>query len=310
MEEEIRETLIELGYTILDNGTEFRARPIYRDSGNNSSLMIKKDNGFWVDYGSNSKGFLPDLVQVSLGLKDISEAKEWLKGRGFSTVRKKRANFSHIKECRIFPKEYVEVLIPDHSYWINRGISKETIEIFNGGTCDKGKMKNRYVFPIFNSRKKLVGYTGRHLFDKKPKWMHRGDKSYWKYPLEHNFNYIDKNKSALIVESIGDMLSLWDAGVKNVMVAFGLDISKHIINTLIRARVKNIIISLNNDYENGNVGNQASEKQRGRLLKYFNSDQVKIELPSKNDFGEMSNEEIFTWLEERELKSIFYQPQK
>jgi len=310
MEDQIRDTLIELGYSVVDNGREFRARPIYRDSGNSSSLMVKKDNGFWIDYGSNSRGYLPELVQISLGLKDISEAKDWLKGRGYSTSKAKAANFSHIKECRIFPEEYVEVLEPDHSYWIDRGITKETIELFKGGVCDKGKMKNRYVFPIFNSKDKLIGYTGRHLHNKKPKWMHRGDKSYWKYPLQFNFKYIKNNKSVIIVESIGDMLSLWDAGIKNVMVAFGLDISKHIINTLIRIQADKIIISLNNGYENGNVGNEASEKQKGRLLKYFNSDQVKIELPSKNDFGEMSQNEIVSWLEERKLKNTFYLPQK
>ena len=76
MEDQIRDTLIELGYTVVDNGREFRARPIYRDSGNSSSLMVKKDNGFWIDYGSNSRGYLPELVQISLGLKDISEAKD------------------------------------------------------------------------------------------------------------------------------------------------------------------------------------------------------------------------------------------
>ena len=219
---------------------------------------------------------------------DISEAKDWLKGRGYSTSKAKAANFSHIKECRIFPEEYVEVLEPDHSYWIDRGISKETIELFKGGVCDKGKMKNRYVFPIFNSKNKLIGYTGRHLHNKKPKWMHRGDKSYWKYPLQFNFKYIKNNKSVIIVESIGDMLSLWENGIRNCIVTFGVSLSPDTMSLLTRLDPDKIHVAFNNDSSGNEAGNKAAYIARKKLLQFFDKNQITITLPNKyNDFNEM-----------------------
>ena len=42
----LKDILLEIGYSnIIDSGKEFRTRPIYRDSGNNTSLCIKKSNG-------------------------------------------------------------------------------------------------------------------------------------------------------------------------------------------------------------------------------------------------------------------------
>ena len=299
MEDEIRDVLTSLGYTLRDNGKEFRSRPIYRDSGNDNSLVIKKDNGFWIDYSENIKGFLPDLVKITLNLKDVSEAKKYLKDNGFSLEIKKEEK-PKIKDRRVFPEEYLDELFPNHKYWIDRGISKDTLSLFKGGICSKGLMKNRYVFPIFDSRKKFVGYSGRYIHKTKkkslPKWLHRGDKSFWKYPLFINFDFIKNSQYVILVESIGDMLALWDAGIKNVMVVFGIDVSLSVLNFLIRLDVEKIVIAFNNDKDNNLVGNKAADKAKNKFLKYFDEGQVIIFLPDvKNDFGDMTKEEIKGW---------------
>ena len=92
------------------------------------------------------------------------------------------------------------------------------------------------------------------------------------------------------------MLALWEAGIKNVIVIFGLNISTAVLNTLLRLDPNRVIISLNNDSENG-AGNMAAHKIQRRLLSFFDSHQIKILLPSKNDFGEMSKDEILAWSE-------------
>ena len=56
-----------------------------------------------------------------------------------------------------------------------------------------------------------------------------------------------------------------------------------------------IIISFNNDEQNNSAGNLAAQKARKKLLKFFDPEQIKIQLPSKNDFGEMSKKEINEW---------------
>lgn len=89
------------------------------------------------------------------------------------------------------------------------------------------------------------------------------------------------------------MLSLWNAGIKNTLVSFGLDVSFSLVNTIIKNDVSEIILSFNNDANL--AGNTAAEKSNKKLLKFFDKDQIKVVFPDKNDFGEMSTEEILGW---------------
>ena len=156
-------------------------------------------------------------------------------------------------------------------------------------------MKNRYVFPIFDLNNQIIGFSGRDITNKsKIKWKHIGEKKDWIYPLHINkapFN----EKEIFLVESIGDCLSMWDAGVTNTVVTFGLDISISILNFLLRSDFKKINISFNNDLEKNSAGNIAAKKSYNKLLRYFDKNQLNIKLPTKKDFGEMTKEEIIEW---------------
>ena len=122
-----------------------------------------------------------------------------------------------------------------------------------------------------------------------------GDKSKWTFPVHVNFSLLQERKKVILVESIGDALSLMTAGINNILVTFGTDISVEIINLLLKIDPERITISLNNDYDNNNIGNKASYKIKTKLLKYFDQHQVKVMLPTKNDFGEMTKVEIMDW---------------
>ena len=195
-------------------------------------------------------------------------------------------------------------MMPQYDYWVDRGVSEDTLRLFNGGVVYEGKMKNRYVFPIFDYKENLVGVSGRDLVNdpnsKRPKWKHIGDKSQWKYPMQVNNKIIRQSKEVIVVESIGDMLSLWEAGVKNTAVAFGLQIGLGLISYFLRIDVEKIYLAFNNDSEKNSAGNQAAEKNLNRLTRYFDREQILITLPDKGDFGEMTPEEIGYW-KEREL---------
>ena len=142
----------------------------------------------------------------------------------------------------------------DHSYWINRGVSQETLNLFLGGVADNGKMKNRYVFPIFNAKNNIIGFSGRDITNlSKIKWKHIGEKTEFVYPLFVNSEIIQQQKEIILVESIGDMLSLWQAGVKNTLVTFGTSLSLAILNYSLKLDPKKIYISLNNDSNKNNA---------------------------------------------------------
>jgi len=298
LETNVKEILTSIGYRLRDVGREFRTKPLYRDSDSDNVLSIKKDTGYWYDFKTNQHGSFDKLIKITLNLDD-AKAEEYLKNRNWqyesSGIEKEK-----LEELKVFPSELLDKLEKDHSYWLTRNINEETVSVFEGGVAKEGRMKDRYVLPIFNSKKQIVGFTGRDLTGtKKAKWKHLGDKSKWVYPLYFNKKEVLDAKSVILVESVGDMLSLWQSGVKNSAVTFGLDINNSLLNLFIRMDLDTIYISFNND-EN-QAGNQAAKKLYFKLLKFFDKNQIKVALPTKNDFGEMNKDEIQQWLKAKNI---------
>jgi hypothetical protein len=301
MIENLKDILLDVGYSnISDAGREFRMKPIYRESSSNTVLSVRKDTGHFIDFSKQISGSFADLIKLSLNLKSQDEAVKWLQGKDNGAFKAKKIK-PEVKSPKILPKEFLDKILPEHEYWILRGVSKETLKEFEGGLVKVGKMSDRYVFPIFNYKKELIGISGRDVLwtatgeTSRPKWKHIGNKSEWKYPLQMNNRIIRAEKKIILVESIGDLLSLWEAGIKYVMVTFGLEVNISIINYLLKIDIDEIYISFNNDEENNSAGNVAAEKAKKKLLKYFDPPQVKVALPSKGDFGEMLPEEIIDW---------------
>ena len=112
-------------------------------------------------------------------------------------------------------------------------------------------------------------------------------------PLKYNQKILRKAKEAILVESIGDMLALWENGIKNVIVTFGLHISPKIKQILMALDPNKIYISFNND--DNKAGNEGATKAYQNLKRQFDINQLEVNLPFKNDFGCMSPEEIKTW---------------
>jgi len=292
----VYQILTDLGYKLKDCGKEYRARPLYRDSDNDTVLKIYKDTGHWFDFKENISGDFSSLVGMTLKLEDPSKAKEWLKDKNFTFHQPKEALKPLLKSTKKFDLDLLSNLENNHSYWNKRGINNETLSQFKGGVGKAGKMKNRYVFPIFDIKNNIIGFSGRDITNlSKIKWKHLGEKSDFVYPLFLNSEAVETQKEVILVESIGDMLSLYQAGIKNVLVTFGTSLSLGILNYLLKIDIKKIYISLNNDSNKNNAGNIGAEKTYSRLKRYFDDKQLKIALPTKKDFGEMNKEEILQW---------------
>ena len=99
------QVLTDLGYKLKDHGKEYRARPLYRDSDNDSVLRIYKDSGNWVDFKENISGDFATLIKLSLKLETQDQAKTWLKEKNFvgSTVLKDEK--PKIKSAKTFDKD-------------------------------------------------------------------------------------------------------------------------------------------------------------------------------------------------------------
>lgn len=296
----IYQILTDLGYKLKDYGKEYRAKPLYRDSDNDTVLKIYKDSGYWFDFKENISGDFSSLVSMTLKLENPEKAKEWLKDKNFCFFNPLEQKKPLLKSIKKFDLDLLKNLETDQAYWNKRGITDQTLEEFKGGIAKGGKMKNRYVFPIFDMENNINGFSGRDITNQsKIKWKHIGEKNDFLYPLFLNKKYILNSKEVFIIESIGDMLSLWQAGVKNTIVLFGVNMNLKILNYLLKIDINKIYISLNNDFlnkgEGYGCGNVSSQKIYNKLTRYFDHKQLKISLPIKKDFGEMNAEEILQW---------------
>ena len=295
--DDIKSILENLGYKLQDDGARYwRALPIYRQSGNPTSLRISKKNGGYVDFSENDSGPFYKLVQLSLNLAKPKDAKKWLDDKKFSIspIDKKAPK---IVMAESWEPKVLDRLLKEHSYWNKRGIKDEIISCFQGGVAMEGRMADRYVFPIFNDQEKIVGFAGRDLTNKKKaKWKLVGEKINWLFPLHLNREIIKEKQEVILVESIGDVLKLYQSGFDNCLCLFGTYLSDKIISTLVGLQLKKIYISVNNDSDaNDNVGNKRACDIYERLIKFFDKEKVQIKLPLKNDFGDMTEEEILKW---------------
>jgi len=289
---DILSILHEIGYTNLtDCGHEWSTRAIYRDGDNNTAISINKTTGFWFDFVERKGGTLAQLVQITLKLPSLSDSAAYLKDLPISIYN---GECTELTETKKFDKTLLLKLIKDNSYWNSRGVSNATLDVFGGGVAVKNRMNGRYVFPIWEGDD-LIGLSGRSITDADIRWKHLGVKSSWVFP--QFTQYIKQNNSVLLVESIGDFLQLFDNGIKNVIVLFGVNLSTKIIQHLLKLDVGKIIIATNNDFENNFVGNRAAEDIKEELLNYFDESQVVIALPPKNDFGMMTSAEILEYKE-------------
>ena len=114
--ENLKEILLDLGYqNITDMGKELRAKPIYRDSDSSTVLGIRKDTGHWVDFSKNISGTFEELVRLSLGVDDITQAKEYIASK-----------WGAPRKTRVTPKP--EIRMP-------KGIADQTVGVI--GLRDK-----------------------------------------------------------------------------------------------------------------------------------------------------------------------------
>lgn len=100
------------------------------------------------------------------------------------------------------------------------------IEKENGGVSDK--FRGRLMIPIHNLSKTVVGFGGRIMTDnpRAPKYMNSPEtilysKSDILYGLNHSKNFIAAQESVVLVEGYFDLISLFQAGIKNVVAVSG-----------------------------------------------------------------------------------------
>jgi len=300
-----KDTLEKLGYQLQDCGSHWRTRAVYRSGKNKTAIIIYKDSGVWKDFGldDQAKPFSA-LVRETLKTDNPKVLAEYL--NSLPQEVNSEPKIEKIEMEKIYPESYLDKLLPIRNFYEKKNISSDTQKKFKCGYAGSGKMYRRMVFPIYNLNGQIHGFSGRTVLegDGIPKWKHMGRKTDWIFPN----HLIETDKEVIIVESIGDCLALHEAGFHNVLVAFGLDASSKLISFINSFNLERVIISMNNDQEKQmNSGGQATIKTAAKLAQIYDLNQICINPPLMNDFGDMlesnsSNINIFSDWYKRKCK--------
>jgi len=124
----------------------------------------------------------------------------------------------------------------------------------------------RLLFPLFSSSGKIIGFGGRRLSKKGPKYLNSPDTPIHKkgknlYSLWHVKEEIRKTEKIILVEGYFDFLSLYKAGIKNAVACLGTSLTSDQAE-LISRYAKEVILFFDED----TAGKIATLRSLGMLL--------------------------------------------
>lgn len=122
----------------------------------------------------------------------------------------------------------------------------------NGALYDK--FRNRVIFPIINTRGNVIGFGGRSLEkeDKSvPKYLNSDESDIFLkknnlYGLNFASKAIRQEGNVIVVEGYMDVISLHQAGIKNVIASLGTALTEEQAR-LISRYTKNVVLSYDSD---------------------------------------------------------------
>lgn len=191
-----------------------------------------------------------------------------------------RINRETVRKRLIFPAQF----------YIDRGFSPEALDLFDVGVCKntQSQMYNRVVFPVYDETDTyMIGCTGRTICNSPKKWINQKgfNKSNFLYNYGKAMEQIKATQTIILVEGQGDVIRLWESGIRNAVGIFGSKISDSQEFLIQKTGASNIVIMTDND----DAGQSCAKDLQERLQYLFNICLIKM---PKNDVGDMTIEEI------------------
>lgn len=282
-------------------------------------LLSSKKYG-WKTHGDKTVSFDETMHFIEQFLKDdinsISISNIDIDKRNFSSfVSTLSKTNKHEKiESRVSRNSIRSSLIIPSEYFISRGFSKEILQKYDVGLCNKPEkeMYNRAIAPIYDVEYKyMVGCTGRSIFNKCPSCESHHDPNKecpsvderWKFPKwKHNHNFKSQNHlynlwfakefilktgTVILVESPGNVWKLEESGIHNSVALFGSNLSDYQKILLDGSGAMTIMIIMDND----EAGFKATELIKNKCKNTYNISSITV---TKSDIAEMTIDEIET----------------
>ncbi|NLK21438.1 MAG: DNA primase [Epulopiscium sp.] len=171
------------------------------------------------------------------------------------------------------------------------------------------RFRNRIMFPIFDVHNQIIGFGGRVLDDRLPKYMNSPetplfDKSKSLYSL--NYARVSRQSQILIVEGYMDVISLYQAGFTNVTASLGTAFTYQHAALLKRYTGEVVLI-----YDSDNAGTKAAL----RAIPILSSVGLKVrvmQVPGEkdpDDFIKQNGPDAFKKLLDNAMGAVMFQVQ-
>ncbi len=193
-----------------------------------------------------------------------------------------------------------------HNYFLNRGLSENTIKRFglgyapdswdkllkhlkelgfsisdmaDAGVIKKGQkgyydnFRNRVMTPIIDVRGNVIAFGGRVLDDSKPKYINTGDTLVYKKTNELfalNLAKDSGSETIILCEGYMDVIAMHQAGFTNAVAGCGTALTSEQVR-LISRYAKEVILAYDAD--------EAGQKARDKAVNLFSQTDIKIKIP-------------------------------
>jgi len=123
------------------------------------------------------------------------------------------------------------------------------LSVKEGHTYDK--FRDRVIFPIIDTRKRVIGFGGRIIGQGEPKYLNSQESPVFLkknnlYALNITKNAIQEEGYAYLVEGYMDVVSLYQAGVKNVTASLGTALTENQAK-LLKKYAKKVVLCYDSD---------------------------------------------------------------
>ncbi len=113
------------------------------------------------------------------------------------------------------------------------------------------RFRNRVMFPIFNTRGKVIGFGGRALGDRGPKYLNSPESGVFSkknnlYGLNLTRKEISSSNCAILVEGYMDLVSLYRNGVMNTAASLGTALTEQQC-ALLKRYTQNVVLAYDAD---------------------------------------------------------------
>lgn len=264
-----------------------------------ASFNVNELRQSYYCFGCQVKGDVLEFVQkyYNLDFQEACEklSKEYgieLVETGFKSEDLDKYYEINKEAAMYFLKNLTEKKNKGYPYMRNRGIKDQTIKLFGIGYAEESwdglykhlkskgfeekdmielgliaeskgkyydKFRNRVMFPIINTRGKVIGFGGRAISDEdNPKYLNSPESKVFKkkdnlFGLNLARETVHKEDYIILVEGYMDVIGLYQGGIKNVSASLGTALTEAQAN-LIKRHAHRVILC----YDSDNAGRAAA----------------------------------------------------